>query len=148
MRKVMISYSDGEGSNAQVGIALWEQGQSRACAGVVRIPVTLRKQWDQRRKQNRFNDIYEVEAVGPLLILHNFGEDLKDALWLHFFDNSGALSSLVRGGSSGESGDRITGLTWSHIVQVGCMPWFDHVDSASNPTDGLSREWLLGPMDP
>ena len=83
-----------------------------------------------------------------MLILHNVGEDLKDALWLHFIDNSGALSSLVRGGSSVESGDRITGLTWSHIVRVGCMPWFDRVDSASNPTDGLSRERLLGPMDP
>ena len=144
-RKVMVSYSDGEGSNAQVGIALWEQGQSRARAGVVRIPDTLRTQWDHRKKCNRFNDIYEVEAVGPLLILHNFGEDLTDCLWLHFIDNAGALSSLVRGGSSVESGDRITGLTWSHIVQVGCMPWFDRVDSASNPTDGLSRERLLGP---
>ena len=83
--------------------------------------------------------------MGPLLILHNFGEDLTGCLWLHFIDNAGALSSLVRGGSSVESGDRITGLTWSHIVQVGCMPWFDRVDSASNPTDGLSRERLLGP---
>ena len=71
--------------------------------------------------------------------------DLVDCLWLHFVDNSSALSSLVRGGSSVESGDHITGLSWSHIVGVGCMPWFDGVDSASNPTDGLSRERLQGP---
>ena len=144
-RRVMISYSDGEGSYAQVGIALWAQGQKMARAGVVRIPDDLRTHWDSKRKGNRKNDIYEVEAVGPLLVLANFGVDLVDCLWLHFVDNSGALSSLVRGGSSVESGDHITGLTWSHIVGVGCMPWFDRVDSASNPTDGLSRERLQGP---
>ena len=144
-RKVMISYSDGEGSNAQVGIALWAQGQKKARAGVVRIPDDLRRKWDGKMKGNRYNDIYEVEAVGPLLVLANFGEDLVDCLWLHFVDNAGALSSLVRGGSSVESGDHITGLTWSYIVGVGCMPWFDRVDSASNPTDGLSRERLQGP---
>ena len=43
-----------------------------------------------------------------------------------------------------ESGDRITGLTWSYIVGVGCMPWFERVDSASNHTTGLSRERLQG----
>ena len=37
----MISYSDGEGSYAQVGIALWAQGQKMARAGTVRIPDDL-----------------------------------------------------------------------------------------------------------
>ena len=91
-RRVMISYSDGEGSHAKVGIALWAQGQRMARAGVVRIPDDLRTHWDSKRKGNRYNDIYEVEAVGPLLVLANFGENLVDCLWLHFVDNSGALS--------------------------------------------------------
>ena len=94
---------------------------------------------------NRFNDIFEVEAVGPLLVLHNFREELVDCLWLHFIDNAAALSSLVRGSSSVESGERITGLTWSRVVEVGCLPWFDRVESAANPTDGLSRGRLEGP---
>ena len=55
-----------------------------------------------------------------------------------------ALSSLVRGASSVESSN-ITGLTWSHIVAIGCMPWFNRVESASSPTDGFSRERLQGP---
>ena len=55
-----------------------------------------------------------------------------------------ALSSLVRGASSVESSN-ITGLTWSHIVAFGCMPWINRVDSASSPTDGFSRERLQGP---
>ena len=147
-RRVVISHSDGKSSYAQVGIALSAQGQKMARAGIVRIPDDLRTQWDSKRKGNRYNDVYEVEAVGQLLVLANFGVDLIDCLWLHFVDNSGALSSLARGGSSLESGDHITGLTWSHIVGVGCMPWFERVDSASKPTDGLSRERLQGPWTP
>ena len=110
-RRVMISCGDGEGSHAQVGIALWAQGQKMARAGIVRIPDDLCTHWDSKRKGNRYNDIFEVEAVGPLLVLANFGVDLVDCLWLHFVDNSATLSSLVRGGSSVESGDHITGIT-------------------------------------
>ena len=59
-RLVMISYSDGEGSYAQVGIALWALGQKMARAGIVRIPDDLRAQWDSKRKGNRYNDKNEV----------------------------------------------------------------------------------------
>ena len=144
-RPVVISYSDGEGADGQVGIALWKQGKPIGRAGVIRIPPEVRARWDPTQKRSRFNDIFAVEAVGPLLVLHNFHPDLVGCLWLHFIDNAGALSSLVRGGSSVEYGDQITGLTWSRVVQVGCFPWFDRVDSASNPTDGLSRGRLQGP---
>ena len=144
-RPVVVSYSDGEGAQGQVGIALWKQGCPIGRAGVIRIPPDLRTQWDGERKLGRFNDIYEVEAVGPLLVLHNFGRELAGCLWLHFVDNDAALSTLVRGSSSVESGEHITGQTWSHIVGLGCFPWFDRVESASNPTDGLSRGMLQGP---
>ena len=125
--------------------ALWKQGCPIGRAGVISIPPDLRSRWDGERKLGRFNDIYEVEAVGPLLVLHNFGLELAGCLWLHFVDNDAALSTLVRGSSSVESGEHITGLTWSHIVGVGCFPWFDRVESSSNPTDGLSRGKLQGP---
>ena len=97
------------------------------------------------QKQSRFNDIYEVEAIGPLLVLHNWGQELAGCLWLHFIDNAAALAMLVRGASSVMSGERIAGLTWSHVVGFGCFPWFDRVESSSNPTDGLSRGKLVGP---
>ena len=67
-------------------------------AGVTRVPEDLRAKWDTERKLDRHNDIFEVEAVGPLLVLHNFGDVLAGSLWLHFVDNAAALSALVRGG--------------------------------------------------
>ena len=70
--RTVVSYSDGGGSEAQVGIAVWVQGESRARAGVLKVPQGLRNLQDQQRRRGRFNDIYEIEAVGPLLVLDNF----------------------------------------------------------------------------
>ena len=89
---------------------------------MISIPEDLRSEWDVNKKMNRFNDIFEVEVVGPLLVLYNFGGVLVGCLWLHVADNAAALSAVVRGSSSVESGECITGLTWSHIVGYGCLP--------------------------
>ena len=58
---------------------------------------------------------------------------------------NGALSALVKGSSSVESGDVIVGGIWRLIHQLDILPWFDRVDSKSNPVDGLSRGTVEGP---
>ena len=101
--------------------------------------------WDQQRRQCRFNDIFEIEAIGPLILLHNFGEYFTNALWVHFIDNDAAMASLINGSSSVGSGDVIVGATWSSIASHNACPWFDRVESESNPVDGLSRGRTAGP---
>ena len=99
-----VSYSDGEGADAGVGIALWLPGR-RAIAGFLEVPDLVRTIWQRApRVQNDERDIYEVEAVGPLLVLHNWGQLLDGLLWLHFVDNEAALATLVKGSSSVMSG--------------------------------------------
>ena len=41
--------------------------------------------------------------------------------------------------------DCIVGLTWKRISALNVLPWFDRVDTKSNPVDGLSRKDLRGP---
>ena len=91
------------------------------------------------------NDIFEIEGVGPLVILENYPELLKGSMWLHFIDNAAALSCLVNGSSSVCEGDVIIGTTWRRIQGLEVYPWFDRVDTSSNPVDGLSRGRLAGP---
>ena len=91
-----------------------------------------------------FLDVAEIEAIGPLLILHNWPWLLRNALWIHFIDNNGALGALVNGSSSVESQEIITGSTWQLVAQLETLPWFDRVDSSSNPVDGLSRKDFSG----
>ena len=41
----------------------------------------------------------------------------------------------------------IVGLTWAKIAKINACPWFDRVDTKSNPVDGLSRGDLSGDWD-
>ena len=148
----MVTYSDGEGSG-HVGVAIWSNVLDRPQAGRIRVPEVVRKIWTACRRApgEEFNDIQEVEGIGPLLALTTWGPILTDSLWLHFIDNNGALSCLVKGGSSVSSTDIIVGMTWQRIARMNVCPWFDRVDTKSNPVDGLScgdlrGDWNLVPL--
>ena len=136
-RPLVISYSDGEGKDAGVGFAVWSPLAPRAKAGYLRVPQEVRDLWSCEGTLSR--DIYEIEAIGPLTMLHNWPELLQGCLWIHFIDNSAGLSSLVKGSSSVFSGDIIVGATWRSVIALDVLPWFDRVDSHANPVDGLSR---------
>ena len=62
-----------------------------------------------------------------------------------FIDNEGALAALAKGSSSVLSGELIAALTHEYVAKVGVVPWFDRVDSESNPVDKLSRGCMTGP---
>ena len=86
----------------------------------------------------------EIEGIAPLLILHNWPWLVKDALWIHFIDNNSALGALVKGSASVCQKDIIIGHTWAQIARLQAIPWFDRVDSKSNPVDGISRKDFSG----
>ena len=141
-----VSYSDGEGADAGVGVALWSSRLKKPVAGFLYVPVEVRNLWlAQRQRSDQATDIYEIEAVGPLLVLHHWPHILRDTLWIHYIDNAAAQSALVKGSSSVMSGDVIVHYTWSQVAALHATPWFDRVASPSNPVDGLSRGDMAGP---
>ena len=94
-RPLVVSYSDGEGGDAGVGIAAWcvERIGPVPLAGFLEVPEVVRVLWSLQRASyqdaGEFNDITEIEGIGPLLILYNWPWLVKDALWIHFIDNNG-----------------------------------------------------------
>ena len=121
-------------------------------AGYTRLPELVRLGWGRRADPSgEWRDIFEIEAVGPLLVLHNLGELIHGSLWLHFINNEAALCTLVKGSSSVMSGEVITCFTHELIAKYDLWPWFDRVDSKSNPVDQLSGggvmkgNWTLVP---
>ena len=147
-RPLVVSYSDGEGGDAGVGIAAWcfEKLGPVPLAGFLEVPVEVRDLWMAQKNcsSEEYFDITEIEAIGPLLILHNWPWLLKDALWIHYIDNNGALAAMVNGSSSVLSQEIITSAAWERIARLRTLPWFDRVDSKSNPVDGLSRKDFSG----
>ena len=57
-RRRIVSYSDGEGSEAGVGVALWEYETQVVRAGVIRVPEEVRILWDHQKNLDGFNDIF------------------------------------------------------------------------------------------
>ena len=144
---LFISYSDGEGETAGVGVALWFPNGS-AVAGFMHLPEQVRQVWSRAATCGEHYDIFEIEAVGPALVLHNWGHLIPEgSLWLHFIDNDAALATLVKGSSSVLSGEVITAHTHSLISRSGLWPWFDRVASKDNPVDQLSRGKPDGPWE-
>ena len=93
-----------------------------------------------------FYDIQEIEGIVPLIALTTWTAILS-SLWLHFIENNGALSCLIKGGSRVSGADTIVGMTWHRCGKLSVCPWFDRVDTKSNPVDGLSRGNLEGDWD-
>ena len=144
---VVLSYSDGEGCLAGIGAALWHPDLRLPLAAYTEVPTALRDHWQAcaGKEGNAYRDIFLVEALGPLLLLLTFPAYLKNCLWIHFIDNSGSESALIRGSSSNVCGDHVVGLTWFHIQRRSLWTYFDRVESSANPTDGISRRRFDGP---
>ena len=143
--KRVVSYSDGEGDAAGVGVCLYGSGLKSPLAAYVKVPMALREAWRTRTESSSPNDIFLIEAIGPLVLLCTFPNVFKNSLWLHFIDNTASQYALVRGSSSVMSGDHVVGLTWAKAAKLGTFPYFDRVHTKSNPIDGVSRGVFEGP---
>ena len=143
---LVVSYSDGEGAKAGFGIAVWSSRcPNGPLAAFCEIPQSVRNLWDRRAGKEEYNDIFLIEAIGPLSILQTFPNIVKKSLWLHFIDNVAAQHSLIKGSSSIKSGDIVIGETWRRIQQLNAYAYFERVMSGSNPVDGLGRRRSSGP---
>ena len=114
-------------------------------AAFCEFPKEVRDLWDRRVGLEEYNDIFLIEAIGPLAILETFPNIVKGSLWLHFIDNVASQHSLIKGSSSISSGDVVVGATWQKIQKLDVYAYFDRVESEANPVDGLSRGRTHGP---
>ena len=116
----------------------------------MKVPRTVRKLWatarsSQALESERLNDIFSIEAVGPLILMEMFPKELANELWIHFIDNVGAQMCLVKGSATCSNPDEIIGLTWERVASLRTWLYTDRVASADNPVDGLSRGRMAGP---
>ena len=121
----VITYSDGEGGDAGVGVVIFGKfpDGSQPKPVYLEIPPELRELWSlqkSRSKTGTTTDIFEIEAIGPLIALLEWPQLLANRPWIHFIDNVGAQQALIRGSSSSLNGDVIAGETWNYIRKIGC----------------------------
>ena len=142
-----VSYSDGEGADAGVDVALWLPGYPVPMAAFMETPRELRMLWARQLQQSAAlgHDIFEIEAIGPLIVLSMWGHLMHGMLWTHYIDNTGAQAALVKGSSSVDSATILAAHFWSAVAAASIHAWLDRVASESNPVDALSRKDNRGP---
>ena len=128
-------YSDAsfEGGVLRLGWLLFD-GDVCVVAGTAAVPDQLLSSWKQRKQQ-----IFPGESLCMLVVplLHGAHLQDRDAIW--FVDNMGALSASIKGGSREVDVHLIALAAASLRTPLAFRPWFEWVDSDSNPSDGLSR---------
>ena len=88
----------------------------------------------------RKSQIFAAESLAAILVPHLCGDALRDQDVIWFIDNKAAVSSMIRGTSRAEDVGHIAGAAQLMLLALGARVWFEWVDSASNPADGLSRD--------
>lgn len=108
--------------------------------GSCAVPHSVLTSWAPRRQQ-----IYPGETLCGLIVplLHSGYLHQQDVVW--YVDNEAATSSLVRGSSKQTDVHMIAQYAQVLLYKLGARTWWEWIDSASNPSDGLSR---LGIHDP
>ena len=138
-RTQVLVYSDAscepvEGGMPRVKVCwLIFDGENRH-GGVVYVPDNVLLSCGERKQY-----IAQGEALAPLLALHYHGEILKNTSTIFFIDNLGVLSGLTVGSSRvADLGTVLHGATL-HAARLNALIWWEHVDSAANPSDGGVR---------
>ena len=90
--------------------------------------------------------IAQGEALAPLLALWYEQALLSNCHVLFFIDNMGCLSALTSGSSSVADFSPILHAFWMLAAKMRVRPWFEHVDTHANPSDGGSRVGTLCPL--
>ena len=68
----------------------------------------------------------------------------QDVIWLA--DNEASVSTIIRGACQPEDINGLAEATFVMMAVLRCRLWVEWIDSASNPSDGLSRTGLSDPL--
>ncbi len=87
--------------------------------------------------------VFFLEVLAQCLGAWLFAAELGEAFWA-FIDNVGARCSLSKGYTKNENGNALVSLFWHHAAGRMTLPWFEHVPSAAQLADGISRDdWTI-----
>ena len=120
----------------RLGWVIFIRGE-RPLAGTMVIPPELVTTWKPRTQQ-----IYPAEALAVPTVLLHYQDQLRGKELIWFIDNEAACASMIKGSSREQEVDALATLAHLLSFRLEAPVWYEWIDSASNPADGLSRDGL------
>ena len=85
------------------------------------------------------NPIFELECLAMLAGVKVWANHLRHKHVILFTDNNGSLGAMISGVSRNSTGADIVHCFDAFVDSLGCIVWFERVNTASNPADEPSR---------
>ena len=79
------------------------------------------------------------ELLAVPVVVWSLPQVLKDSTIIWFLDNTSAETAMIKSASPTETMCRLAMVAGAALAGLGAKTWFDHVASADNPADVLSR---------
>lgn len=98
------------------------------------VPDEILTRWCPRQTY-----MFPLEIMAGPLAMITWKSKVSDRHIIHFIDNDGAASSLVRGYSPAVDSAQLVAEYWLHSAQARAFVYIDRVESKSNLADGPSR---------
>ena len=131
----LLVYTDAsdEGGRARVGALVVEPGRP-AQALVYDVPDSVREEWGPQRTIINQAELYAAPllACSAPRVLRG-----RDVIW--FIDNTSAETALIKASSPTESMCRPALYAQAALAALRTRVWYEHIPSADNPADVLSR---------
>jgi hypothetical protein len=86
--------------------------------------------------------ISQAELFVPYTAMANEADEFAGADVIWFIDNMSAVMAIIKGASAKADLSAITVALHAIFARLGVRVWIEYVESASNPSDGLSRAGL------
>ena len=96
--------------------------------------------------EERRTQIIAAELLGPVMAAYYRPDLLHNTTASFYIDNMSGMCALVKGSSRKGDLSAIASALHLRMVEIGCKPWFDYVETLSNSADGGSREGCSDPV--
>ena len=141
MKRVIVASDASQDSPRQGRAGLLVSSHDFARLGaVIAIDSSVFQLWDDTS-----TNIAQLELLAVVQALITFSDLFRNAHVVWFVDNVAALMALIKGRSDHEELDHMAQIAHSLLFHLQCFVFFEWAPSASNWSDGISRDGFADP---
>jgi len=131
----VIIYTDAAAVGTAIRIGILAVVDGHTYVHSTDVPSEVVATWAPRGSYINLGEL----LAGPV-VLHLLSRRLRGRAIIWFVDNVAAAAAMSRAASSSRDGSHLAGVMALSLIALRARAWFEYVESASNPSDVLSRD--------
>jgi hypothetical protein len=134
-QKPVVIYTDAAAVGQAIRIGLPAIIDGETLVYNTDVPAAVVSVWAPRGSYINLGEL----LAGPI-VLRLLSHRIRGRSILWFVDNIAAAAAMSRAAASSRDGSHLAGVMALSMIRLRARVWFEYIESASNPSDVLSRE--------